>query len=59
MKWKPSLLSCAQYIVNFSRCAFALTVKMSGLVSGIRRDRFSNGFAVKFCLSDFGFVLCP
>ncbi|ABX73601.1 conserved hypothetical protein [Neisseria meningitidis 053442] len=21
--------------------------------------RFSNGFAVKFCLSDFGFLLCP
>ena len=51
MKWKPPLLPCAQYIVNFSRDAFALTVKMPGLVSGIRRDRFSNSFAVKFCLS--------
>ena len=56
---EPPLLQCAQHIVNFSRGAFALTVKMPGLVSGVRRDRFSNGFAVKFCLSDFGFGLCP
>ncbi|MBG8630425.1 hypothetical protein EVB14_00030 [Neisseria meningitidis] len=43
---KPEL-ECSGFFI-FARTAF-----------GMRQDRFSNGFAVKFCLSDFGFLLCP